>query len=227
MTFTRHVRLSVGVLLALATVQVLVETGAFLWVWHGRALPPYGFFPNQLYDFLAKLRYFLDPVLGWMPALPDSFLSADPRSQLEVLPRLFSVNVCMALVCGTAGGVAGAVAAGRREIGVSGYLLAWAVLALLVHVGATIPAFSLADDPSLKHIIYRSRSLIVDGTVVALVILVVSVGLSALVLGRVSSSSPPVALGLAFAVVAVAAAVTVVAETPLNGSPATVPAGDR
>ena len=67
----RHLRQAIGSLLLLQTLQVFVESAALAWVYRGQIMPPYGFHPNQLYDFLSKLRYLLSDWLYWMPALPD------------------------------------------------------------------------------------------------------------------------------------------------------------
>ncbi|HIF63436.1 MAG TPA: hypothetical protein EYG16_10050 [Deltaproteobacteria bacterium] len=183
-----HLRAGLGSLLALAVLQSLVESVALLLVYRDQVIPPYSFFANQLYDFLAKLRYAADGWLSWLPSLPNSFTATGTVGHLSLLADLLPATVAMALLIGTVGSLLGRLAGRRCRPTARGYLWAWAGLALVVHATTAIRALSLAESPSLKHLIYRSRSLVVDGTLVALAVLAVSLILARLVTSRLENS---------------------------------------
>jgi len=183
-----HLRTGLASLLALAVVQATVESLALALVYRGQVLPPYGFFPNQLYDFLTKLRYAMDGYLAWLPGLPNSFTGTSAAEHLALLADLLPASVAMAVIIGTLGSLLGSLVARRHQPTGRLYLWAWTALALLVHATAAITALSLAEHPSLKHLLYRSRSLLLDGTLVALVVLAVSVIITRMIVSRWNGS---------------------------------------
>lgn len=180
----RHLLGAVGSLLLLQTVQVFLETGALAWVYQGQIMPPYGFYPTQLYDFLAKLRFGLDEWLHWMPPLPASFLPTATLHHVAVFGRLFTSGTAMALLLGTGGGVIWAVLARKREPGPRAYLTGWIILGLAVHVAMVIPPLELHNDPSWKNVVYRLRSVIIDGTAVSLAVFAVATFISIITIPR-------------------------------------------
>ncbi len=222
----RHVAASIGALLILATFQALLETAAVAWVFAGQILPPYGFFPTQLYDFLAKIRYFADPFLAWLPALPDHFRAPGLSNHLLILVDLLPAVVATALVTGAVGGVTGTVVAGRRQASLRGYLWVWLAVGLAVHTAVLLDSLRLDDLRMLKQLYYRLRALVLDGTIIAVCVLAASGLLSHLLIGRSGLRSR---LGYAVAAATVAAALVlnfvpvpsaVTALNPIRDTPA-------
>ncbi len=185
----RHLGAAVASAAVLAVVQAVVETGVLAWIYRGQNLPPYGFFPHQAYDFFLKLRFVLDGVLGWLPELPSHFrppsLAAHAAVFFDVLVPAVAVALVAALVLGSAGALS------RRGATVFGYLWLWALVGMVVHAALAVPPLSLADNPDWHHIAYRARSFVIDGTVAALGVLIVSVVCSRTILRRVSERSHP------------------------------------
>ena len=207
-----HVLASTGALLLLALIQVLLESAATLLVYRNQVLPAYGFFPTQIYDFLAKIRFAAREYLGAMPDLPQQFLAPGASEHLTIVCELLPVAVSMALLLGVFVGVVGAASplTDRRPTA-RGYLWVWAVLGLLVHSASALPPLLLEEQPSLGTLAYRARSFVVDGTAVSL-----TVFFFALVLTRLAL--PPLARthGRAFAA-GTAAVVAAVAVAALAG----------
>lgn len=170
----RHLVKAIGSLLLLQTLQVFLETAALAWVYVGQIMPPYSFYPTQLYNFLAKLRYLLSDWLFWMPELPASFLPTATVHHVAVFAQLFPAGTAMAVLVGTVGGLLWALLAGKAEPGPRTYLLCWIGMGLLIHLAMIVPPLELHNDPSWKDIVYRLRSLIIDGTAVAMAVFTVS-----------------------------------------------------
>ena len=181
-----HLRASLVGILVLAGVQCLVQAAAVAWIYRGTVLPPYAFFATQLYDFFAKLRYYGDTALGWLPGLPDRFVGTDWLGQIQQCLALLPNAAATAVALGTAVGLLGALLLRGRAARTGFYLALFTVLGLLVHVTAAVPPLQLGEDPSLRHITYRLRSLIVDGTLAALAVWLLSALGSAAMLRRLS-----------------------------------------
>ncbi len=174
-----HVFASTGALLLLAVIQVVLESASAALVYRGQVLPAYGFFPTQIYDFLAKIRFAARDHLQGMPDLPARFLAPESGEHLSLIVDLFPVGVSMALGLGVFVGVLGAASPLRdRRPSARGYLWVWAVLGLLVHWAAALPPLLLEEKPSISTLIYRARSFVVDGTLVALAVFVLSLTLA-------------------------------------------------
>ncbi len=170
----RHFKYSICSLLLLATIQVFVETFALAWVFKGQIMPPYDFYPTQLYDFLAKLRFQFSEWLYWMPELPSTFLPTATVHHVAVFAQLFPIGVAMAILVGTAGGFVWTVLAPRSELRARTYVAGWILVGFAVHTALVLPPLELHDDPSLSAIGYRLRSLVIDGTAVAAAVFFVS-----------------------------------------------------
>ncbi len=170
----RHLSAALASLLTLAVVQTALETLAIAWVYAGQIVPPYGFFPTQLYDFLAKIRHAGGPVLGFLPTLPDSFLPPSFSGHLSLFMPLLTANLATALVLALLAGTLGGLAVPGRRPSVRAYLWSWLVIAAVVHGAVFFEGLSLDQSPSMKHIIYRSRSFILDGTIIAALVLISS-----------------------------------------------------
>lgn len=176
-----HVFASTGVLLLLAVIQVVLETAAAVLVYRGQVLPAYGFFPTQIYDFLAKIRFAARDHLEGLPELPARFLAPHAGEHWSLIVDLFPAAISMALLLGVFVGVLGAASPLRdRRPSARGYLWVWAVLGLLVHLAAALPPLLLEEKPALSTLIYRARSFVVDGTLVALVVFLFSLSLARL-----------------------------------------------
>ena len=175
-----HVLASTAALLLLEAIQIVLETAAAALVFRGLILPPYGFFPTQIYDFVAKIRWSLAGPLGWLPELPAEFRAPSFADHCALIAQLLPACIATALVLGVAAGVAGAIVTLRRKArpSVIGYLWLWACVGAVVHVAAAVPPLSLEDSPTLHHLAYRARSFVVDGTVVAVAVFVASVALA-------------------------------------------------
>ena len=91
-----------GALLLLLACTWAVEIPALAFLWRGQSLPPYAFFPNQTYDFLAKIRWFGDAVLSWAPALPDRFVGPGFAIKLTSLGALLPATLVTAFAVGCA-----------------------------------------------------------------------------------------------------------------------------
>jgi arylsulfatase A-like enzyme len=166
-----------GAILLLAAVTWIVEIGVLAMLWRGQTLPAYAFFPNQAYDFLAKIRWFADAALGWAPALPDQFAGLSIADKLAALAPLVPATLMTALVLGAAGGVLCALVRSRRS-SLRGDLVAWTVFALVVHVVVSLPAFGLDDGLRVSRLAFRARSLVVDGMLLATAVSLVSFGIA-------------------------------------------------
>ncbi|RMF21450.1 MAG: hypothetical protein D6760_09430, partial [Deltaproteobacteria bacterium] len=179
----RHISAAAASAAVLAVVQAVVETGVLAWIYRGQNLPPYEFFPHQAYDFFLKLRFAFAGVLGWLPGLPAHFrppgLGAHAAVFFDVLAPAVAVALLAALICGLLGALLG------RSATATGYLWWWALAGLAVHAALAIPPLSLGDNPTWHHIVYRSRSFIIDGTAAAVGTLVVSFIGARLMLARV------------------------------------------
>jgi arylsulfatase A-like enzyme len=162
-----------GALVLYASVTWVIEIATMLALWRGQTLAAYAFFPNQAYDFLAKIRWFAGDFLSWAPALPDRFAGLSTADKLAALAPLVPATLVTALVVGAAGGLLCAFF-GRRRGSLRGDLVAWAVVAVLVHVAVSLPAFGLDEGLRVSRLAYRARSLIVDGMLLATVVSVVS-----------------------------------------------------
>jgi arylsulfatase A-like enzyme len=212
---SRHLRHAIGSLLLLATVQVFVETIALAWVYNGQIMPPYDFYPTQLYDFLAKLRFEFADWLVWMPPLPSSFLPTATVHHVAVFAQLFPADIAMAALVGTAGGLLWAIVAHKREPDTRAYVLGWILLGLVVHIALVLPPLELGNDASWKNIVYRLRSIIVDGTAVAAVVFIVSSVLTLAIIPRFAAKHRRrLTTVLSLLVVATAAVLTTVPTSP-------------
>jgi arylsulfatase A-like enzyme len=196
-----HLAHALGTLLLLETIQVVTETIALAWVYRGQILPPYSFFPTQLYDFLAKLRYLIGDRIVWLPDLPESFLPTAAFHHLAVFAALLPMGTAMAIVVGLAIGFVGALLTRGAKPSTRAYVLVWLVLGLGVHTAMMIPPLELGESAGLRQVIYRARSLVLDGTLVSLVVFAISVLATWLLAPRLARSrSRLTAPGLATAV---------------------------
>jgi arylsulfatase A-like enzyme len=166
-----------GAICLLAATTWIVEIATLALLWRGQTLAAYAFFPNQAYDFLAKIRWFGDALLGWAPSLPDQFAGLSMGDKLAALAPLVPATLVVALLVGAAGGILCAILRSRRG-SLRGDVLAWAVFALLVHVAACLPAFNLEEGLRVSRLAFRARSLVVDGMLLATAISLVSFGLA-------------------------------------------------
>ncbi|HYC01416.1 MAG TPA: sulfatase [Candidatus Limnocylindrales bacterium] len=162
-----------GGLLLLAGVTWIVETLALLAAYHGQIIPPYAFFPNQLYDFLAKLRWLANELPWLAPPLPDRFTGLGIGDKVRYAAGLLPVLASMTLVLGIAAGAVAALTQ-RRMRSLRSYVLFWSVVALLVHVGMSIPALGIESGMRMSQIAYRARSLVVDGALLAIAVAIVA-----------------------------------------------------
>ncbi len=169
-----HLLYSLAAALLLAALQLVIENQVLAYVFRGQIVAPYDFFTTQVYDFFAKIRYFCDSLLFWSPGLPDAFLSTDSRVHRTLLTALLPAVFTTAFAGATALGLLGALIAGRYKPNLRAYVCVWAVIGIIVHLAAAIPPLSLHDDPSLHHILYRSRSFLIDGTAPALLVMVLA-----------------------------------------------------
>ncbi|HYC56336.1 MAG TPA: sulfatase [Candidatus Binatia bacterium] len=162
-----------GGLLLLAGVTWIVETIGLLLAYHGQIIPPYAFFPNQVYDFLAKLRWLANDVAWLAPPLPDRFTGLGVEDKVRYAAGLLPVLASMTLVLGiTTGAVAALIQ--RRPRSLRSYVVMWSVVALIVHVALAIPALGLESGMRMSQMAYRARSLVVDGGLLAMVVAVVA-----------------------------------------------------
>jgi arylsulfatase A-like enzyme len=162
-----------GAILLLTAATWIVEMTTLLLLWRGQTMAAYAFFPNQAYDFLAKIRWFGADLLGWAPALPDQFAGLVLADKLAALAPLVPATLATALVVGAAGGVLRAMVRSRSG-SLRGDLLAWTVFAVLVHVVVSLPAFGLDEGLRVSRLAFRARSLIVDGMLLATMVAIVS-----------------------------------------------------
>lgn len=150
-----------------------VETVAFLLLWRTQTLAPYAFFPNQSWDFVAKARWFGDAWLSWAPSLPDRFAGAAAAEKLSALAPLLPSTLVTALLIGTMLSMLFALLSHRRRA-LARDVVAWTIVAVLVHVAACLPAFGLEDGLRISRLAFRARSLVVDGTLLAAAISLVA-----------------------------------------------------
>ncbi len=186
---------STAALLVLTACTWLVETATLVVLWRAQTLAPYAFFPNQAYDFLAKIRWFGAPLLGWAPALPDRFAGTAPGDKLAALAPLLPATLVTALVVGMAGGIVRALLP-RRSGSLRRDILAWALFGVLVHVAVSLPAFGLEDGLRISHLAYRARSLVIDGMLLATTISLVSCGMACAVAPLLERSRVAAATGV-------------------------------
>lgn len=211
-----HVAASLTALVALATVQTAVEGLALAVVYRGQVLPPYSFFTTQLYDFLAKVHYFGGALFDWAPALPDRFVGTGVVEHIGVGLALLPATVTVAAVLAVALGVIVGAATRVEKPAATAYLWIWFAVGVVVHIAAFLPSLSLGDSPTLSNIAYRSRSLIVDGGVVAIVVLALSAAVTRLaVLPALGSVNAKIASAVAVA----AAAGWIAWQTPTVANP--------
>lgn len=215
-----------GALLLLLGCTWVVEIATFLVLWRGQTLPAYGFFANQAYDFLAKIRWFGDSMLGWAPALPDRFAGLELTDKITALLPLLPATLVTAIVVGAVGGLVCAVAARRPAGSVRRDLLVWTAFGILVHLAASIPGFRPEEGLRLSHLPFRARSLVIDGMALSTCILLASFVI-ARALAPVFARSPTAAgLGLlALFVLAGVGATAQVAGSPVTPA-ASLPALD-
>ncbi len=159
----------VGALLLFLGCTWLVEIAAFLVLWRGQTLPPYAWFPNQAYDFVAKIRWFGAKALDWAPALPDRFAGLEASDKLAALAPLLPSTLVTALVVGAIGGMLCALLS-RRRGSLRGDLAMWFAVAVAVHLAASIPGFRPEEGFRLSHLAFRARGLVVDGMALAAVV---------------------------------------------------------
>jgi len=215
-----HFLRCVSALLLLTACTWLVEFAILLVLWRGQSLAPYAFFPNQAYDFLAKIRWFADAALASAPGLPDHFAGLAAGDKLAALAPLLPATLVTALVVGVLGGAVCA-ALSRRRGSLRGDVLVWTVFGVLVHVAVSIPALGLEDGLRVSRLAFRARSLVIDGMVLATVVSVIACGL-AMLLAPVVARSPGAAVAglLAMFAAAGAASTTEVAAPPRPAPPA-------
>jgi len=197
----------IAALLLLAACTWLVEITTLLLLWRSQSLAPYAFFPNQAYDFLAKIRWFAEPALAWAPPLPDRFAGLAAADKLSALAPLLPATLVTALVLGVIGGGACALLP-RRRGSLRGDLLAWTALALAVHVAVGIPAFGLEEGLRVGRLAYRARSLVVDGMLLASAASVASCAIALAVAPLFARSRAATAAGIALLVALTALAGT-------------------
>ena len=106
-----------GALLLLLGCTWAVELPALAFLWRGQSLAPYAFFPNQSWDFVAKLRWFGDAAFSWAPALPDRFVAPGFTVKVDALLALLPATLACALVRGLSDGGMGSAAARVRRSG--------------------------------------------------------------------------------------------------------------
>ncbi|HEY2773568.1 MAG TPA: sulfatase [Candidatus Binatia bacterium] len=196
-----------GALLLLTATTWVVEIAAFVVLWRTQTLAPYAFFPNQAYDFLAKIRWFGDGFLKWAPALPDRFAGLGAGDKLSMLSALLPSTLVVALIAGTLGGLLCA-ALPRRRGSLRRDVVVWALVALAVHLAATIPAMNLDEGIRVGKMAFRARSLVIDGMVLATVVSVVAGAIAWAIAPMVARSRALSGAGLAAMALAAGAAVT-------------------
>jgi arylsulfatase A-like enzyme len=166
-----------GALLLLLACTWVVEIVALVLLWGPQTLAPYAFFPNQTWDFVAKIRWFGDALFAWAPPLPDRFAGLATDDKLSALAPLLPATLAVALVLGLVG--AALCALRSRERGsLRRDVLAWAALGLVVHVAVAIPAFGLEEGLRISRMAFRARSLVIDGMVFATVISIAAAALA-------------------------------------------------
>lgn len=168
-------RRCLGAILLLALTTWVIEAAALCVAFHGRLLPPYGYFPTQAFDFLAKLRFFATALPEWMPGLPDAFAGLTTADKLVYALWLLPADLGIALGAGIAGAALAAVTQ-RRLRTTRQYVVAWVVIGLLVHLAGTLPTLHLEEGLRLAKTFYRLRGLVVDGAVLALVVFALGAG---------------------------------------------------
>lgn len=190
-----NVTRNAGALLLLTACTWFVELLALAFVWRGQVLPPYAFFPNQSYDFLAKIRWFASDLLSWAPGLPDHFAGLAAGAKLATLSALLPATLVTAVPVALVG--AALVTLLRRPRGgLRAHVLFWSVVALVVHFAATLPALGLEEGLRVSHLAYRARSLILDGMLLALLVSVAASVLASSLAPKVERSRPFAIAGL-------------------------------
>jgi arylsulfatase A-like enzyme len=184
-----------GALVLLLACTWLVEILALLSLWRGQTLVAYAFFPNQAYDFVAKIRWFAGDLLAWAPSLPDRFAGLAAGEKLAALAPLLPATLATALVVGAIGGLA-CMLFRERAGSLRRDVLAWTAFAVLVHVAVSLPAFGLDGGLRISRLAFRARSLIVDGMLLATAISLVACGLACIVAPVFERSRIAAAAGL-------------------------------
>ncbi|MFN2427470.1 MAG: sulfatase [Candidatus Binatia bacterium] len=206
----------VAALLLLTAFTWAVEFATLLFLWRSQSLAPYAFFPNQAFDFLAKIRWFGDSLLGWAPALPDRFAGLAAGDKLDALAPLLPATFVTALVVGAIGGLLCAFAGRRGGGSLRRDVVAWAALGLVVHVAVSIPAFGLDEGLRISRLAFRARSLVLDGMLLATMVSLVAFAMAFLFAPIVERSRAAAAAGLV-------AMLLVVGLAASHGAPAAVP----
>ncbi len=189
----------IGALLLLGGCTWIVEFATLLVLWRDQSLAPYAFFPNQAYDFLAKVRWFCEALLGWAPGLPDRFAGLAFADKLAAMSPLLPATLVTALVVGAAGGLV-AVVLGRGRASLRAHVLLWTLFGLVVHAAVSLPAFGLEEGLRVSRLAYRARSLVVDGMLLATAVSVVAAAVAWSVAPLVERSRAVAAAGLALMV---------------------------
>ncbi|MFT4571085.1 MAG: arylsulfatase A-like enzyme [Hyphomicrobiaceae bacterium] len=194
----RHVAGATWSALFLACISLVVEAVAFALVWAGQVAAPFGFFTNQSWNFLAKIREFADPVLFWAPGLPDRFTDTSTTAHIGLAISAAPSVLSTAVLVGVAIGCLASLLSPRRKVSLRAWLLIWTGLGICVHSVAAIGPLNLGEMSRWGQFAYRLRSLIVDGTAVAVAVAVISFAIAWLVAPRVGnegrSKTPIVAL---------------------------------
>ena len=223
MTRARIFLRCLGALLLLTAVTWLVELAALVVLWRGQTLAPYAFFPNQAYDFLAKIRWFAGPLADWAPALPDRFAGLAAAEKLEALAPLLPATLVTAIVVGIVG--AALVALVSRSAGsLRRDLVFWAAVGVVVHLAASLPAFNLDEGVRIGRLAFRARSLVVDGMMLATLVSLVALAIAWLVAPLFERSRAVAVAGALAMIVAAGVAATVPVRPPVTAK-AVEPAG--
>lgn len=212
-------------LLLLTACTWLVEIAALVVLWRNQILAPYAFFPNQAYDFLAKIRWYADPVLGWAPGLPDRFAGLPAIEKISALAALLPATLATALVLALLGGVLAALQP-RLASSLRRAIVGWMALGLLVHVAVSLPAFGLDEGLRLGRLAFRARSLIVDGMLLATAVSLVAALLAWALAPRFERSRVSGAVGVLLMIVLAGAASTLAGPTVVSSDPTPLPTPD-
>jgi len=215
----------VAALLVLTASTWVVEILALLGLWRTQTLAPYAFFPNQAYDFLAKIRWFGDSLLGWAPSLPDRFAGPGVADKLAALLPLIPATLVTALVVGVIGGLLCALRS-RRPGSLRGDVVAWTAVGLVVHVAVALPAFGLEEGLRVSRLAFRARSLVVDGMLLATAISLLAFALAFVAAPLLERSRAAAAAGLLAMLIAVGLAASPSGPAPVAAAANSVAAID-
>lgn len=193
---TRHTENATTALVLFACSTLALEALAFAWAWSGQIAGPFGFFTNQTWDFLVKAREFAGPLLSWTPSPPDHFSGTSVSSHLAFVITSAPATLCMAVLMGLLGGTLASLIASKRELTLRSWLLLWTILAVAVHVAASIAPLNLGQMSRWGQLGYRLRSLVIDGTAIAGLVTLASFGLSWFLAPSTNSKGGRLALGI-------------------------------